>query len=147
ARAEGEAAGVLEEPADDGADRDPVRDARYPRPQAADPADGEVDRNTRAGGAVERADDPRVHDGIHLREDGGGLSLARLLGLPADQLEQLLVETEGRHRKPLVAGPAREARQVVEELRGVVAEFRPRRQEAEIRVDLRRHAVVVPGPE
>src|SRR5262249_31372865 len=48
-RAEREGAAVLEEPPDDRADADRVRDARDPGPQTADPAHGERDRDPGLG--------------------------------------------------------------------------------------------------
>src|SRR6266496_237846 len=55
---EGEAAAVLEKPSNDGRDRDPVGDSGHARPEAADPANSEGDRHSRAGSPVEGSDQP-----------------------------------------------------------------------------------------
>src|SRR6266508_5413396 len=127
---EGEAAAVLEKPSDDGRDRDPVGNSGHARPEAADPANSEGDRHSRAGSPVEGVDQLRVHEGVHLGDNPRRPSLTRLLRLAIDQRQDLLVKRERGDGQALVACAPGEARQVIEELRRVRAEFRARGEES-----------------
>src|SRR5690606_4936975 len=59
---------VLEEPADDRADRDPVADTRHARAQAAYPTDLEVDLDAGLRGPAKRRDALPVHERVHLED-------------------------------------------------------------------------------
>ena len=93
--AEHQDAAVFEEAVDDAADADVFRDARQPRPQAADAADHQVDRHAGLAGAVEGLDRAAVDDRVELGEDPRLLALPGPLGLLVDQLD-----------RPALAGPA-----------------------------------------
>ena len=66
---EAEDARVLEEAVDDAGDPDVVADARDAGAEAADAAHDEVDLHARLRGAVERLDDRRVDERVHLGDD------------------------------------------------------------------------------
>jgi len=60
---------MLEESADDGLDADILRQAGDTRPQAADSAHHEIDRNAGSRGVVEGIDDSRIDERVHLHPD------------------------------------------------------------------------------
>ena len=67
--AEAEDAGVLEEAADDRLDPDVLGKPRNARPQAADAADHQIDLHAGDAGVVERVDDGRIDQRVHLHPD------------------------------------------------------------------------------
>src|SRR4030095_4975586 len=89
---EPEDAAVLEEAAHDGDDPDRFRDSGDARTQAAHPPDDEIDLPTGLGGPVEQADDPPVHQRVHLEDDVPLPALALMLDLTLDQLLDPLPE-------------------------------------------------------
>ena len=86
--AEHQDAAVLQEAVDDAADADVFRDARQPRPQAADAADQQVDRHAGLAGAVEGLDRAAVDERVELGENPRLLALPGPLGLLVDQLDR-----------------------------------------------------------
>ena len=85
--AEVEHARVLEEAADDRAHADVLRNARDARPQRAQAADDEVDLHAGARGAIQRLDDLRIHQRIHLGDDAAGRARRGVLGFAVDLLD------------------------------------------------------------
>src|SRR5262249_41000170 len=128
---------------DDGGNVNAVRHAWNAWTQAADSAHGERNGDAGARGPVERPDHFGIDERVHLAHDGRGLALAGLLRFAIDQGDDLLVQPVRSDGEPLVAGPLGETSQEVEDLRGVIAKFRPGGEEAEVRVDFRGNSVVV----
>ena len=63
-----------------------LRQARYARPQAANAAHDEIDLDAGLARLVERIDDLRIDEGVHLHPDGGlaaGLGVADLVAMRA----------------------------------------------------------------
>jgi hypothetical protein len=91
-------AAVLEEAADDRLDADAFRQAGHARPQAADAAHHEVDLDARARGFIERVDDLRIDQRIHLHPDRGGTAGLGVRDLVGDVIEDALLQVERRDR-------------------------------------------------
>jgi hypothetical protein len=76
--AEPEDARVLEEPADDRAHPDVLREARDLRAQAAEAADHQIDRDSRSRGPVEGVDDFGIGQPVGLEHDAAETAGSRL---------------------------------------------------------------------
>src|SRR3954469_22224599 len=76
--------GVLQEAAHDRADADVLRQAVDARPQRADAADQQLDRDAGVRRLVQRVDDPLVDQGVHLEPDAAGPALGGVPDLAAD---------------------------------------------------------------
>src|SRR5215470_2056276 len=147
AAAEADDARVLEEAADDALDADGFRQARNPRPQAADTAHDQVDADSGLGGAVERVDQLRIDEGVELHPDLPGPPRLHVGDLLLDQAQQRLPQAERRDRDLLHPVRLGVAGHEVEQPRGVVAEAGIAGEEREVGVDLRGDRVVVAGAE
>ncbi len=88
--------GMFQEPVKDTDDANVLADFRYARPQAADASYNQVDADAGAGSFVQFADDLRVHEGVHLRDDTPSFFRSRRLDLPIDETKQRLLS---RHRR------------------------------------------------
>src|SRR5580693_5138803 len=97
ASAEAVDATVLEEAADDRLDPDVFREALDARPQAADAAHDEFDRDTRLGRLVERVDDPGIDQRIHLHPDYRWAPRLGMDDLGGDVVEDALLEADRGH--------------------------------------------------
>src|SRR5207344_2895253 len=89
--------GVLEVPADERTDGDPLGQTLDTRTQAADPPDDQVDLGAGLGGFVERVDHIGVHERVHLQDDPAALS-----GLAPDQVHHLRTQVLRGYQQPAV---------------------------------------------
>ena len=110
---------VLEEPPDDRTHPDRLRQAGHPGPEAADPADEQVDLGAGGRRRVERVDHRRVDEAVHLQGDPPGRPL---LGFARDALAERTAEMRGRDEQLAVVALAAVAGEVVEEVGEVGAE-------------------------
>ena len=118
---------------------------RNSRPQRADAAHQQLDVEARLRRAVQRPDHLVVGQGVHLDDQTGRTARLGVLGLPVDQLFQLLPQPRRRHHQAAVLGLVRVAGQEIEHVRGVADDVGIRRDQADVRVHPRRHRVVVAG--
>ena len=145
AGAEAVDAAVLQEAADDALDADVLGQAGDARPQAADAAHDEVDLHAGLARLVERIDDLRVDERVHLHPDGGlaaGLGVADLV---ADVGEDARADAVRARRHHLDLGRLGIAGDEVEDARDVAADHGIGGEERQVGVDLGRHRVVVAG--
>src|SRR3984893_2007557 len=112
---------MLEKAPDDALDPDIVGEARDARPQTADAAHDKINAHPRLRSLIEKIDDRRVDEGIHLCPYLGRLALFRVVELGFDELDQPRSQRERRHRDLLQAGRAGIACHEVEQPRGVPA--------------------------
>ena len=136
---EAEDPGMLEESSHDRTDPDPIRQARDPRPQAADAPDDQIDLRAGLGGAVELVDQLGVGEAVDLDDDAP----VRGICFASDQLRQ--AAAEGARGDPELPEALLLAvrRQVVEELGEIGADLGIAREESEVFVAARRIRVVV----
>jgi hypothetical protein len=118
----------------DRADPDVLGESGNARPQTAHSAHDQVDRHTGRGGVVQRADDPRLDQRVHLGQDPGLLPPPGRLGLAADELEQALVQPEGSLHEALELACSAEAGELLEDRVHVLADRRIAAHQAEVGV-------------
>ena len=138
-------AGMLEESAEDADDADVFGQSRDAGAQAAEAADDEVDFHAGLRGGVERLDDFRVLEGVHLGDDAGfaaGRGRARPRGGFSGET---LAHVDRRDEQLAVIALERTAGEVVEEVDHVVGDLRVAGEQAEIGVELGGAGVVVAG--
>src|SRR5262245_31941865 len=98
---------MLEETTDDAHDPYTITQARDAGAQAADTADDQVDLDAGLRCAIQRVDDLRIHERVHLADDARGPSRGGIHRFSIDQLdepraqihrrdEQLAIETLAR---------------------------------------------------
>ena len=97
---------MLEVATDDRAHANRLRQPFYAGPQAADTAHDQIDLRSGCGGGVERVDDLRIDEAVHLHDDAAVLR-GRFL---ADQLEEPRTQRPGRDEDLAVAVPVRSSR-------------------------------------
>src|SRR5205814_10026226 len=114
---------VLEEAIHYAHHADVLRRTGNPRPQAADTPHQQVDGDPGSAGGIESADDGRIDERVHLRDDAGGLAATRPLRLALDEREDPLLQPEGRDGKSLPLRRLGVAGQEVEERRRIVREL------------------------
>ncbi len=131
----------------------------HSRHEAADAADEQVDFHAGAAGAVERVDDGRLDQRIHLRRDRGRLSGGSIRRLAVDHLDRprQVVDRGDDQAPPLQRAVLHlhqplhighgEAGQEIHQLRRVVAEVGIAGEEVDVRVEPCRDGVVVAGGE
>lgn len=88
---------MLEEAADQRAHPDPVGHPGHAGPQGAKAADDQVDLGPGAGCRVQRLDDFRVDEAVHLEDDAATSMPCRL---PLDHADQVRAESNRRHQQP-----------------------------------------------
>jgi len=91
-----------------------LRDSREPRAQAADASDHELDRDAALRRPVQRVDDRRLDERIHLHDDPRGAALARVALLALDQPMTLLAHADGP-TPAFSSGSLRRCREQVEQ--------------------------------
>ena len=138
---------MLEETPDDADDANAVGEALDLRPQAADAAHDEVDFHAGLRREIQRVDDLRVHERVHLRDDARGPPRRRVLGLPLDELQEPLPHAVRRDDQLAIHPLAREPRQHVEQVADVRAHGLAAGEQADVGVDARGLGVVVAGAE
>ena len=136
---------MFQEAADDALDGDVLGQAGNARPQAADAADHQVDIHARLTGFVELVDDLGVDQRVHLGPDRALASGLRVRDLIVDQGQDGLAHRDRRGRDPFQRRRLGVSRHVVEHRRRVPAKRRVRREKGKVRIDLRRHRVIVAG--
>lgn len=134
---------MFEEATDNRAYANALRDARDPGPQTTRAAHDQVNFDARLRGAVERANDLRHSQCVHLRANFGRLSRARVFGLLFDPLDQALLQCKWALQDTLKLAHLTQAGQLQEELVDIFAELRPRREQAQVGVGAGRGRVVV----
>ncbi len=105
--AEAEDTAVFEEASDDGFRADIFGKARNLRAQTADATHDKIDLYTMPAGFIERVDDFRVDQGIHLHPDrrrAAGFGVGDLLG---DVLQDARAQRDRRNGDPHLAGRRR----------------------------------------
>ena len=113
---------VLQEPAEDRADADVVRQARNTRAYGADAPDQQVDRDTGHRGPVQLIDHGLVDDGVRLDPDPGRATGSMVLHLRADQVDESRADGVGGDQQLFVGGVPAVAGQVVEQVGDVEAD-------------------------
>src|SRR5580693_3480854 len=131
---EGVDAGVLEEPAEYAADRDPLRQPGDTRPQRADAPDPQVDADPGLGGPVERVDHYLVDERVGLEDDPGGQAGPAPFGLPVDPAYDAVAQFLRGDQQPAVRTVARVPGEVVEQGGDVLADGRVGGEQAEVLV-------------
>src|SRR5579863_866593 len=136
---------MFEKAADDGANLDPLRDARHARPQAAHAAHDEVDTHAGARRTIQRLDDGGLGERVELGNDARGPARLGVSRFPLDPVEQRLVQAERRMQELAQTGNASQSRQLQEYLVHVLADRFVGRQQAVVGVQPRRLGVIVAG--
>src|SRR6185369_1731760 len=78
---------MLQEPADDRAHPDVLRQPRYPRAQGADPAHDQIDPYPDLAGPVQSVHNVLVHNGVDLDLDPSVLSISDIVHLAFDPFD------------------------------------------------------------
>ena len=117
------------------------------RPQRAQPADDQIDLHAGARSAIQRLDDLRIHQRIHLGDDAARASGRGELGFALDFLDHLFVQAERRLQQLGQPRSLREAGELQEQLVHVLADLRIAGEQAVVRVTARGARVVVAGAE
>ena len=138
-------AGVLEEAPDDRLHADALGQAGNAGPETADAAHDEVDLDAGLAGVVERVDDLRIDQRVHLHPD-----LRRAAGLGVghfrrDETEDGPPQHMRRDRQALQRLRLRIAGDVVEDARDIAGDCRIGREERQVGVDARRDLMIVAG--
>ena len=79
---------MLKELTDDGANPDPIRDARQARLDRTGAADDQLDVDARDRRLVQRFDDRDVDDGIEFQDDARRSAGCRVTDLALDEVEE-----------------------------------------------------------
>ena len=95
---------MLEEAAQHATDTDIVALAGNPWDEATDATDDEVNLHARLRGLVEGFDDIRVHEAIHLRENGCLPAVLRRRGFGIDEVDDATMEVKGSNEEVLKLG-------------------------------------------
>src|SRR6185503_8951608 len=93
---------VLEYPANDTDHANPLAEARHPRSEAADAANQEVDVHSLIGRVVERVDDLRRLQRVHLGKDAGRPAGAGMVRLTMDQREEAVFQRRRCDEQPAI---------------------------------------------
>src|SRR6185369_2085218 len=134
---------VLEEPADDGADPDPLGQPGHTGAQRADPAYHQVHLDPGLAGPVERVDQLFVHNRVDLDLNARWQTDPRVLDLAFDALDDAGPHAVRGHEQPPVRGLPAVPGQHVEQVGQVGRHLRVGGQQAEVLVDAGRLGVVV----
>ena len=134
---------VFEEAPDDRTHADVLRHARHARPQRAGAAHDQVDLDARLRSDVQRADDLRLVERVHLGDDARGLAGACVARLAIDALQHARVQRERRLQQALELDRRRQARELAEDQVDIVADVRIGGDQAEVGVRARGAGVVV----
>ena len=87
-----ENAAVFQEIADDGADTDILADTGDSHLQAADTSDDQFDLHACRTCLIQSTDNILVAERVHLRNDMSILALQRIIFLPLDQMQELILQ-------------------------------------------------------
>ena len=87
-----ENAAVLQEITDDGADTDILADTRDTHLQAADASNDQFDLHACRTCLIQSTDNILVAERVHFRNDMGILALQRIIFLPLDQMQELILQ-------------------------------------------------------
>ncbi len=96
---------VLQEPVDDTDDPDLLGYAGQTGAQTADPANHEVDDDSRLRCAIQRVDHRYFDERIHLHDDPRRLTRFRMAAFALDQLDHPLTQLDRRHEQLAPAAP------------------------------------------
>ena len=138
---------MFQKPVHDAAHRDVFAQTRHARTQAADAANDEVNFHARLGRGVKGLDQLRFNERVELGDDARRQAALRIGRFARDELQQPGVQVKRGHDEFFHALKLADAGKQVEQVRRVLAKFRPARQQAQVRVKLRRVGVVVAGAE
>ncbi len=116
-------------------------------PQTADAADIELDAHAGVGGFIQRLDDLRIHQGVHLGADQTRFIRRAAHGLAPDQAQQLAPHAEGRHLDLVPFRRQRVPRHHVEEGRDISGDRFITGEKSDIGINARRTGVVIAGGE
>src|SRR5690606_31860877 len=135
---------VLQEAANKAFHSDILRKARNAGPQTADAAHDEVDFDTGLARLVERGDDLRIDQGIHLRPDRCRTARFRVANLVANVLQDSRANAVRTRRHHLEILRLAVTRDEIEDARHVAADGAVGGEERQVGVDARSVGVVVP---
>ena len=145
ARLEGVDPAVLEEPSDERADADVLREALDARPERAGRAGDDVDLRAGLRGEVQLLDELRVDEVVDLEADARVLARGGRGGDRADLLHEPAPQRERRDEQLPEARRLPEAGDVVEEVGHVRGDLLVGGEDADVLVQARGRRVVVPG--
>ena len=136
---------MFQEAADHRAHPDAFGQASHARAQGADAAHQEIDLHSGLRGVVERLDDFRFEQGIHLGDDLRTVPGACRVGLGLDQGEHRGMQGERRLEQVVQGLVFAQAGDLLEHFIDVVGDFLAGREQAEIGIETRRTRMVVAG--
>src|SRR5690606_30372700 len=119
-----ENAAMLKKTSDDRFGPDVLRQPGNARPQAADSTDDEVDLNAGLAGPIERIDDARIDQRVHLHPDLGRPAGPGMLDLGVDPPHDLLAHRYRRDCHAVELHRLGIAGDVVEDLGNVLRDYR-----------------------
>ena len=138
---------MLEETADNAEDADVFAQARDFRPQTADAAHDQVDRDLRARSFVKFLDDLLIDQRVQFRDDAGRFSGERVIALALDQTDQARLHVERRDHQFFQPGITGQAGQRVENAGHFVGQLRLGREKTEIGVSAGGARMIIAGAE
>src|SRR6516162_8228122 len=112
-------AAMLEEPTDNGFNADIFRKSWNARPQTADAANDEIDRDPRSRRVIKRIDDSWVDQRIHLHPDRRRPASLGMRNLLRDMIKNALTKVDRRNRHTLKFGGLGVTSNVIEYARNV----------------------------
>lgn len=113
---------VLEVVVDDGDDADVLGETAQLGAQAADAAHDQVNPHARRAGRIQLLDELGVGEAVHLRDDTAPPAGARMLGFPADALDEPIAQGARREQEVMESVRPRVAGEQIEQLGQVLAE-------------------------
>ena len=134
---------MLEKASDDRAHANVLRQSRHPGLQRAHPAHHEVDRYAGLRSPIQRLDDRRLDQRVHLCGDARGFPLPCALGLRLDRLDERLVQGERRLQQLLQLRGAPEPGELLEHVVDVLTHVVATGEQADVRVMARIDGVVI----
>ena len=136
-------AAVFEKSTNDRTHADVVRYAGHARAQRTGAAHDQIDAHAGLRGLVQRSNDLRFVERIHLGDDASGLACVRECGFALDPLQHPSVKGERRLQQTLEFDGRRKAGDLLENLVYVAADFGVCGDESEVGVGARRAGVIV----
>ena len=107
-------AAMFEEPADNRFDADSFGQSRHARPQTANAANDEINRNPRSRSVIKRVDNPRIDQRIHLHPDRRGPPCLGVRDLLRDVVKDAFAKVDRRYRHAFKLGRLSIAGDVIE---------------------------------
>ena len=138
-------AAVLQEAPDNADHADVLADTGQTGPQTADAAHNQIHLYADPRSSVERADQPIIHQRVHLEDETAAATGPCVLDLPVDQRLETVPHASRRHQQAPVELLRGVAGQGVEQLRGVGRHRRITRQQTHVGVNAGGDRVVVAG--